>query len=254
MSLHVARLPEAYRSPARQTCRRLLDAYPNTVCLVVIGSVAMGTHAPDSDLDIVWVHRGRLRRRWYDEVGIWDQDSVELVPLTMKHLRRHFRQHSPLAHTIQHGLPLYDPERLLPRWQARLLGPPTREWIDETHDFMRRRFAWGMDSYRDERAFHRQLRHADDGCDCRVSEVLTRATLNLVRLLLILDGHVPLTKAHTRQLYPRILRGPRLRRGMEVTLNAHHQRRDLTLGEAHEVAHLGQWARRQLAPGVRTRM
>lgn len=246
-TLHLTRLPEPYRRPAREFCGRVLDAYPNTVCLVAIGSVAAGTHDADSDLDIVWIHRGRLRRRWYEELAVWDQEIVELVPLVVKQLRRHFRQCSTLAHAIQRGTPLFDPEGFLPRWQRRPLGPPTREWIDETYQFMAARLEWGLESYQRERAFHRSLAHSQADCDCRVSEILTRATLNLVRLLLVLEGHVPLTKAHTRELYPAVIRGPRLRRAMEITLQAHHQHRDPTLAEAREVVHLGAWARRQLA-------
>ena len=34
-------------------------AYTNTATLVVSGSVAMGSHENDGDLDIVWVYRGK---------------------------------------------------------------------------------------------------------------------------------------------------------------------------------------------------
>jgi len=33
---------------------------------------------------------------------------------------------------------------------------------------------------------------------------------------------------------------------METTLRAHHEKRDLTLGEARQVAYLGQWTKKQL--------
>ena len=94
--------------------------------------------------------------------------------------------------------------------------------------------------------------HASDGCLCRVSEILATATLNLVRLLLTLRGHVPLCKAHTRELYPGIIHGRLLRQAMEITLQAHHQRRDLTVPQAREVAYLGQWTKKKLvaSPGV----
>lgn len=247
MPLRIAQLPELYQLPARRLCRRLLSTYPNTVSLVVIGSVAMRSHDGDSDLDLVWIYRGRLRRHWRDEIDYWHQSPVELVPLNMTRVRTHFRQHSPLAHAIQHGLSLYDPETHHRRWQRLSLGLPTREWIEETYDFMWYRFEWGMDTYRRERALHRGLRHSAEECSCSVSEILTRATLNLVRLLLILAGDVPLCKTHTRQLYPTLLRGPRLREAMEITLHAHHQHRDLTLAEARKVARLGEWTKRRLA-------
>ena len=246
MPLRIAQLPEFYQLPARRLCRRLLSTYPNTVSLVVIGSVAMGTHDSDSDLDLVWAYRGRRRRHWRDEIDYWHQSLVELVPLNMTQVRTHFRQHSPLAHAIQHGLSLYDPERQHRRWQRLRLGLPTPDWVEETYDFMWYRFEWGMDTYRRERALHRDLRHAAEGCSCSVGEILTRATLNLVRLLLVLAGDVALCKAHMRQLYPTCLHGPRLREAMEITLSAHHQHRDLALTEAREVARLGEWTKRQL--------
>lgn len=246
MPLRLTGLPPPYREPARRVCRRLRSTYPSTTCLVVIGSVAMGSNEPDSDLDLVWVYRGRLRRRWYEEVGAYDDPVVELVPLNLGQVRRHFRQHSPLAHAIQHGLALYDPDSRLAAWRGQALGVPTAEWIEETYQFMWGRFEWGMDSYRRERGFHRSDGHGADGCTCQVSEILTRAVLNLVRLLMVLDGEVSLCKAHTRQLYPALLRGARLRQAMETTLRAHHERRDLDLAEAGQVAYLGAWARRKL--------
>lgn len=227
-------------------CRRLLSGYPHTVALIVIGSVALGAWQHDSDLDLVWVHRGRLPRRWREELDYWGEGPVELVPFNMTQLRRHFRQHSPMAHAIRSGIALYDPERLHRRWQQLNLGLPTQQWIDETYEFMWSRFEWGLDSYRRERRFHRQANHHTADCTCLVSDILTRATLNLVRLLLALRGHVPLCKAHIRELYPGLTRGRRLRQAMEITLQAHHEHRDLTLRQAREVAYLGKWAKGKL--------
>ena len=239
--LHLQRLPEPYRQPAGQICRRLMSAYPNTAALIVIGSVARGTWQPDSDLDLAWIHRGRRPRQWRDHVFEWCVDPVELVPLNLTQVRRHV-----LAHALQHGIPVYDCEGLHCRLQQVILGLPSRQWIDQIYDFMWYRFEWGMDSYHRERDFHRRQRHTTDDCFCRASEILTRATLNLIRVLLVLHGHVPLCKAHTRELYPSAIRGRRLRQAMEITLQAHHERRDLTLPEAREVAYLGRWTKEKL--------
>jgi hypothetical protein len=244
--LRTRRLPAVYRVDTREVCRRILSLYPNTTALVVIGSVTTGTWDRDSDLDLVWVYRGKLRRKWREELDYHHDGPVELVPFNLTQVGTHFRQHSPMAHALQRGLPLYDPEGLQRRWQALTLGLPKRQWIDETYDFMWYRFEWGWDSLKRERDFHRLAKHATEDCSCCVSEALTRATLNLVRLLLVLRGHVPLCKAHTRELFPAILRGSRLRQAMEITLRAHHEKRDLTLGEARQVAHLGQWTKKQL--------
>ncbi|MEW6752529.1 MAG: nucleotidyltransferase domain-containing protein [Candidatus Latescibacterota bacterium] len=244
--LMLQRLPETYRQAAGEMAHRLLADYPRTVALVVIGSVARGTHQDDSDLDLVWVHRGKLPRRWRERLGYWGEGTVELVPFTLKQVAAHFRQHSPMAHALRSGVPLYDPRGLHARWQSRRLGLPTPEWIEATYDFTWSRFAWGLDLERRERRLHRSLQHGTDDCSCRVSEVLTRGTLNLVRLLLALAGHVPLCKTHTRQLLPAVIRGRRLRQAAAITLVAHHEKRDLTLPEAAEVAYLGRWTRAKL--------
>ena len=162
--------------------------FTDTVALIVIGSVARGTWEWDSDLDLVWIHRGHRPRTWRDHLLKWYGGPVELLPFNLTQVRRHFRQHSPMAHAIQHGIPLYDREGQHGKWQRVSLGLPSRQWIDETYDFMWYRFEWGMDSYGRERDFHRRERHATDDCFCRVSELLTRATLNLVRLRSIAPG------------------------------------------------------------------
>ena len=245
--LTLRQLPQQYRRPADHMGRRLLSSFPNTVALIVIGSVAADAWQPDSDLDLVWIYRGRRPRRWWTELDLWGKGPVELVPFNMTQLRRHFRQHNPMAHALRSGIALYDPEGLLHGWQQLNLGLPTQEWIDEIYEFMWSRFEWGLDSYRRACRFHRRANHHTADCTCQVSEILTRATLNLVRLLLTLRGHVPLCKAHTRELFPGLTRGRRLRQAMEITLEAHHEHRDLTLRQAREVAYLGTWAKGKLA-------
>lgn len=240
------RLPPRFRRPARDMCGRVLSQYPNTAAFIIIGSVATGTWEDDSDLDLVWVYRGRLRRKWREELDYWHEGPVELVPFNMSKVREHFRLHSPMAHAIQRGIAGFDPEGLHAHWQRLDLGLPKQQWIDETYDFMWHRLEWGLDSYRRERDFHRKVKHESEDCFCTVSEVLTRATLNLVRLLMILRGHVPMCKADTRRVYPEVIRGSRLREGMEITLRAHHEKRDLTLAEAKEVAHLAEWTKGKL--------
>ena len=37
---------------------------------------------------------------------------------------------------------------------------------------------------------------------------------------------------------------------MEITLQAHHQRRDLTVPQAREVAYLGQWTKKKLVASL----
>ena len=90
-------LPQRFREPTREMCRRILKHYPSTTAFVVIGSVATGTWEEDSDLDLVWVFRGRLRREWHDELDYWYEGPVELVPFNLSQVRKHFRLHSPMG-------------------------------------------------------------------------------------------------------------------------------------------------------------
>ena len=243
-TIDVRLLPERYRAPVRDMCRKILGAYPNTAAFAVIGSVADGSCDTDSDVDLVWLLRGRRRRRWYEELGYSCEGTVELVPLNVSELRRQFAQCSPLAQSIQHSIVLYDPQGQIRRLPRKALGPPTREWMEEWFAFFWQRFDWGLDSYRREQKHHR--RFCRDQCICHVTEILTRAVVNLVRILLATEGLVSKSKAEMREQYPAVLRGPRLRRAMEVALAAHHEKRDPSLSEAEEMVYLGRWARTRL--------
>ena len=208
-TIHTRLLPERYRAPVRDMCRKILNAYPNTAAFAVIGSVADGSCDGDSDVDLVWVVRGRRRRRWYEELAYSYEGTVDLVPLNVGELRRQVAQCSPLAHSIQHGIVLYDPKAQIRRLQRKALGTPTREWMQQWFEFFWQRFDWGLDSYQRERKHHR--RFCRDQCICHVTEILTRAVVNLVRILLATEGLVSKSKAEMREQYPSVIRGPRLR-------------------------------------------
>jgi hypothetical protein len=243
-SVRVRQLPQPYRAAARAMCHAILRRYPRTAAFIVIGSVADGSWQPDSDLDLVWVLRGRRRRGWREELDYHEEGVVELVPLELAGLKRQFAWCSPMAHAIQRGVVLYDRDRLLERFRRRRLGPPTREWMRDWFDFFWRRFDYGLTSNRISKRFHR--RFCRRRCVCKVSEVLHRAVLNLARLLLATAGLVPNSKAELRRHYPSVVVNPRLRRAMETALAAHHAKRELTLREATELVRLGRWLRRRL--------
>lgn len=254
-SVGVRELPQPYRAAARAMCRAILRRYPRTAAFVVIGSVADGSWQPDSDLDLVWVLRGRRRKHWREELDYHDEGVVELVPLELAGLKRQFALRSPMAHAIQRGIVLYDQDRLVERFRRRRLGPPTRQWMREWFDFFCRRFDYGLTSYRVSKRFHR--RFCRRRCVCEISEVLHRAVLNLARLLLATAGLVPNSKAELRRHYPYVVRSPRRRRAMETALAAHHEKRELGLREAAELVRLGRWLRGRLVrvlgkPGAST--
>jgi len=176
----------------------------------------------------------------YDYSGV-----VELVPLNLKELRRHVAQHSSLAHSIQKGLVLYDAKAVLERLKQTPLGPPTSEWKQGAFEFFSRRLDWGIDSYQRELTFHRK--HCRSGhCHCHVSEILTRAVVNLARLLLIEQGLIPNSKAEMRSMVPAGLHSSRQRAALETALQAHHEKRDLSPDEAAELIRLGRNLRERL--------
>ncbi|MBT3296566.1 MAG: hypothetical protein HN383_14955 [Verrucomicrobia bacterium] len=205
-----------------------------------------GTWKPDSDLDVVWIHHGKRRRHWYENVDYDFDGPIELVLFDLKRVRDHFRQQSPMAHALQSCLVLYDPKGLHADWVKTPLGLPTCDWINDTYAFMLRRLEWGIGSYRQECGFHRRFCGASKKCHCAVTDVLCRAVWNLVRLIFVVQGHVPMSKVHGRQLFQDITRGVRLRRALDITLQVHHEKRYCRIEEAREMVYLGQWARSQL--------
>jgi hypothetical protein len=173
---------------------------------------------------------------------------MQVVAFNLTEVRTHFRENTPMAYALRAGLALYDPERMHACWQEVRLGAPKREWIERTFSFMMSRLEWGVESYRHESAMHRRFCRGRGDCGCAVSDVLIRSVLNLLRLLLVLRGYVPMSKAHVRQIYPRIVRGSRLRRAVETALAAHHEDRFVTIPEAREIVHLATWVKKQLTP------
>ncbi len=239
-------LPQQYRERAHALLSKTLHIYPRTVAFAVIGSVVDGTWQSDSDLDVVWIHRGKRKQCWYERIEYDYESPIELVAFNLGRIHEHFRQHSPMAHALQSGLMLYDPEGLHATWRETPLGLPTRQWIDNTYAFMSRRLEWGMDSYRRECRFHRRFCKKSSDCHCTVSDVLCRAVWNLARLVLVVRGHVPMSKAHTRELFIEITRGCRLLSALDTTILAHHEKRFCRIDEAHQMAYLGKWAQAKL--------
>lgn len=245
-TLNLKPVPAHFRAPARRFLQKLLRAYPDTLALIVIGSVADGTWEKDSDLDVVWVYRGRGKRNWQSVLEFDYDGPVELAAFSQAEMLDEFRQGSTMAHAVRAGLAIYDPKRRHERWARARLGSPSKEWIDKTREFFLQRLEWGLDLYRREIRHHGRFCQGRVECDCRVSEILTRSVLNLARLLLVLRADVPMSKHHMRTIYPRVIRGRRLRRAVEITLRAHHEKRETGLGEAREIAYLGRWVRIQL--------
>jgi hypothetical protein len=169
---------------------------------------------------------------------------VEFVTFNLSEVRRHLAWQSPMAHALRRGVVIYDPAGLMVRLRSAPLGPPTREWMQQWFKHFWQRLDWGLDSYRMSKKMHR--RYCKERCTCQVSEVLTRAVVNLALVLLTTKGIVPGAKSETRLYYPSVIRSARLRKAMEIALQAHHVKRDLTLHEAEELLRLGRWLRAQL--------
>jgi len=226
-------------------CRLILSHYPNTLAFCVIGSVADGTWENDSDVDLVWILRGRRRKQWQEELGYDYAGRVELVPLNIKELKRHHAQNSSLWHSIYSGLVIMDCTGLLEQLRRRPPALPSAEWKREWFEFFSHRLDWGIDHYRHILQFHKKYCDGDS-CFCQVSEVLTRAVVNLARLLLIEHGLMPNSKAQMRAMIPAHFPSRRQQAALEVALRAHHEKRDLSLEEARELMNLGQYLRRRL--------
>jgi len=79
-ALQLDRVPPQFQDIVTATAQDLLAKFPRTLALIVIGSVAEGSFGPESDLDVVWVVRGPLRRSWWREVETPRERRVQLIP------------------------------------------------------------------------------------------------------------------------------------------------------------------------------
>jgi hypothetical protein len=241
--LSLDRVPPEFREVAEATVQNLVTRFPHTLAVVVIGSVAEGGFRPESDLDMVWVVRGRLRRTWWREIETPHERRVQVIPWLLKTANWHFARRTTLAHSVHRGLIVYDPEGRAAQWQARPLGLPDREWMREWFKHWLQFYEAG---FREDLPRAREWRRKFGEEHVHVYENLARVSVNFAILLIETRGVVPTCKQQLWTEFQRLTSGPKLRQAMDTALRIHREDRWMSWEEAQQIIPLVHWLRRRL--------
>jgi len=245
----VVQAPSIFQTAIQEARAKIPKVYPDTLCLVLIGSVAEGNFKSDSDVDIVWIKSRKLRiRKLYefeDKLG----ERVQLIPFTRRQLEEHFRNSTTMAHAIKNGIVLYKKGDFITRLLEQEITLPDREWMKKWFEHWIGFYRMGLRDIRRNKRWHK--RFCQKRCTCEVGDYLARATVNFAILFSELHGFVPTTK-------DKVLKGFRkfgkknLIPGLRVALRISRQDRPLSRKEAETVYPTVRWLRDTLARRLRS--
>ncbi len=245
----VVQAPSIFQTAIQEVKGKIPGAYPDTLGLVLIGSVAEGNFKSDSDVDIVWIKSRKLRfRKLYEFEDKLDK-RIQLIPFTRRQLEEHFRNSTTMAHAIKNGIVLYKRGDFISRLLERKITLPDREWMRKWFEHWIGFYRMGLRDIRRNKGWHK--RYCKKRCTCEVGDYLARATVNFAILFSELHGFVPTTK-------DKVLKGFRkfgkkdLIPGLRVALRISRQDRPLSRKEAEKVYPTARWLRDRLARRFRS--
>jgi predicted nucleotidyltransferase len=246
---HLRSLPSVFQKSIKNAMAKIPMAYPDTLSLILIGSVAEGDYKPDSDIDIVWVKRRKLGfSRLYEFKRELD-DRIQLIPFNRKQLEEHFRNSNTMAHAIQKGIVLYINEDSISKIVNRKIVLPDRKWMKKWFEHWVRFYRMGLKDIRRNKSWHKK--HCRKDCMCEVGDYLARATVNFAILFCELHGFVPTTKGKVLKGFQKFGRDD-LMSGMQIALRVSRQDRFMSGKEAEKVKLTAVWLRNTLARRLRS--
>lgn len=176
-------LPERLRSTVVGVAGEILDGYPDTLSIVVIGSVAEGVYDDVSDVDMLYVREEKIP----NEVIVRIKETwplAQFIVRTPGKLLRELQEGSIAAWSVKRGVVLYDPQRVIRRSFRQEPRLPSGQWILQRLEYVT---SWPSDV-----------------------EGLRKKLLNLGVLMLARRGVVVTTKHQLRHDFPRHIRQPLL--------------------------------------------
>jgi predicted nucleotidyltransferase len=246
MQHRLKRIPPDFDKAISTLCRKIVTKYPKTLALVLIGSLAEGDYSSDSDIDMVWLRKGRIRLR--SSLNLLKskdlQKRVQLIPMNKKMITRHFNQSTTMAHAIKRGIVLYERGDVLRMFLEINLSMPSIEWLRDWFEHWTRIYELGLKDMKQAPTFHR--RFCREECHCDISDNLARGCVNFCIIFLELRGCVPTTKAQIRKGFKQMTRGRRLIQGLETALKVHHEGRSSSLEEAKAIYYTSKWLKRKI--------
>ena len=248
-SLYLKTLPPIFQTAIQEARVKIPKAYPDTLGLVLIGSVAEGSFKSDSDVDIVWIKSRKLRLRKLYELKDKLGERIQLIPFTRRQVEEHFRNSTTMAHSIKNGIILHKNGDFITKLLEQEIRLPEREWMRKWFEHWIGFYRMGLRDIRRNKGWHE--RFCQKRCTCEVGDYLARATVNFAILFSELHGFVPTTKDKVLKGFRKFGRKD-LIPGLRVALRISRQDRPLSRKEAEIVYPTVRWLRDTLARRLRS--
>ena len=238
-------LPSTYTRVIEEVKDRVLKKYPNTLGLVLIGSVASGKFKRDSDIDIVWINSRKISFRNLINLTKGFKKRVQLAFFTRKQINEIFMKSTTMAHSIKKGIILFQRDNFINKLLEHPLSTPDREWMKEWYLHFERLYRFGLEEKRRNERFHKK--YCKGKCHCVISNYLVRATVNFAILFLELNGIVPTTKKEIFNGLKKIKFPEDKLRGVKIALKAHHKDCSVNRDECRIMAKSAVWFKCKLS-------
>ncbi len=241
------KVPGRFKKLVKDFSERLLSNRSDIKALVVIGSVAKGDYADDSDLDVVCVTEGKLDRDERQELIEMTPERVQLVLFSHGELDKHFENSTTMAHSIRKGIVIYDKDGFLKPYLECLLGLPSEKWMKDWFIHWLEFYFMGLVDSKREKPFHKEF--CREECRCSISNNLARAAVNFSILYLETNGTVPISKGEIKKGMEGLVSHDILK-GLETALEVCHEDRYMGYGDALEVKRTATWLKDRLIQGL----
>jgi predicted nucleotidyltransferase len=242
------KVPGRFQGIVNDVVRKILSIRSDIRAVIVIGSVAKGDYADDSDVDIVCVTRDKLNRKERFALMQSVSKRVQLVPFFKEELDKHFQNATTMAHSIQKGLVVYEKGGFLEPYLNISFDLPSVVWLKEWFVHWLEFYYMGLLDLARERKFHE--RFCNEECHCFISDNLPRAAVNFAMLYLEVKGTVPVSKGEIREGIKGQIADD-IMVGLKTALQVCHEERDMVYDEAVAIEKTATWLKERLIEALR---
>lgn len=229
-------LPAGVLRDITMVFRRLKRRYKDLLGIILIGSFAEGNYRRGSDLDIVLVKKRKIVRRDLCQLTENAKRKTQIIPYRRKELEEHFKNSTTMAYAIQRGKIIYEKMGFWERYYKWNLGWPSSSWMERWFSHWQGIYDWAVKDFK-----KCQKRRFDS-----VFDSLPRAVVNFAILFLETRGFIPTTKIDIEKCFCKEIQDVRLKDGLRIALTAHHEDRDISLGEAGKVYLCGEFLKEKM--------
>ncbi len=229
-------IPNDVLNEIKVISRRLKKRYRGLLAIILIGSFAEGTPEEDSDIDIVFVRRGRTYHTGLLDITEGTKRRIQLIPFNKKLLDYHFKNSTTMSYAIQRGKIIYERGGFLQKYYAWPLGYPNNLWMKDWYNHWIDKYSYGIKDFKRSRKI---------GFDY-ITDCLSRAVVNFGILFVETRCHIPTTKKDLERCFNKKIEDKRIREGFKIAIHAHHEDRDVSLTEAERIYYAGKFLKEEL--------